>query len=80
MELHKNDLGFEPCEKPMNTTERYRKMLRDFTESEDVCVKRVFADLKGAKAMQATLSAIVRKEFPSLKCQRVDAAVYVMKE
>lgn len=76
------DMGFEGCERPKTNTGRLADVIEAFIASEDEAIKVVFSDVQKAKAMQSNVSKAIRTKFADrgLKCRRVDAAVYIVKE
>ena len=75
-------MGFQSCEAPKSAGERLADVIAEFIGSDDEAIKVVFDDVQKAKAMQSNVSKTLRTKFPDsgLKCRRVEAAVYVVKE
>lgn len=75
-------MGFQSCEAPKSAVGRLVDVINEFIGSEDVAINVAFDDVKKAKAMQVNVSKVIRAKFPDrgLKCRRVDATVYIVKE
>lgn len=76
------DMGFQSCEAPKSASGRLADVITEFIGSPDEAIKVVFDDVQKAKAMQSNLSKTIRTQFADrgLKCRRVDATVYIVKE